>query len=153
MSPRRRCHRRAIHEGAAAIVLVVTLGILSCALLSLCSQTATQSQVAEQVAMEQKQCDALLELGEEVFLRRLRSNADYLGESFQVHLPWSIRTTDMPLPFIGSVSIEKLADTSSHREWRISVSCGIENGTRYESMRSIHAPINSNPVSTPGNVE
>lgn len=119
-------------RGLAVIVMVLVLGGLALALLTLAGQTAIQRKNFQSAYFDNQQCNELLEYGERILKMRITENAEYSGETFPLEIPWSATHSKDSIRAIGEISIQRMSDT-----WRITVNCGLRSSARFEAEKSI----------------
>ena len=128
-------HRRS--RGLAAIVMVLALGGLALALLTLASQTAIQRKQYQSAYADHQQCNELLEFGERILKFRIAENTSYSGETVQLELPWSTNPSNMSIPYVGEIAFHRIADQDTRDSWRITVKGGLRSSAILEAAKTI----------------
>ncbi|MEI7459186.1 MAG: hypothetical protein WCK15_07270 [Pirellula sp.] len=136
-------HRR----GLAVIAMVLVLGGLALALLTLAGQTAIQGKKFQSAYMDNQQCNELLEYGERILKMRIIESTDYSGETIPLEIPWSATRSNGSIPNFGEIAIHRIANPDNANPvnanldnantWRITVNCGQRSSARFEAAKSI----------------
>ena len=129
-------------RGLAVIAMVLVLGGLALALLTLAGQTAIQGKKFQSAYMDNQQCNELLEYGERILKMRILESTDYSGETIQLEIPWSATRSNVSIPNFGEIAIHRIADLGNTNPdnaatWRITVHCGQRSSARFEAAKSI----------------
>ena len=139
-------------RGLAVIAMVLVLGGLALALLTLAGQTAIQRKKFQSAYMDNQQCNELLEYGERILRMRIIENKDYSGETIPLEIPWSASRSNGSIPNFGEIAIHRIADPDNANPgnanpgnadpdnaatWRITVNCGQRSSARFEAAKSI----------------
>jgi len=129
-------------RGFAVIVMVLVLGGLALALLTLAGQTAIQRKKLQSAYLDNQQCNELLEVGERILKMRIIESTDYSGETIQLEIPWSATRSNVSTPIFGEIAIHRIADRDNVNPqnaatWRITVNCGQRSSARFEAEKSI----------------
>ena len=134
-------------RGFAVIAMVLVLGGLALALLTLAGQTAIQAKKFQSAYMDNQQCNELLEYGERILKMRILESTDYSGETIPLEIPWSATQSNVSIPNFGEIAIHRIANpdnanpdnanTDNAATWRITVNCGQRSSARFEAAKSI----------------
>ena len=134
-------------RGLAVIAMVLVLGGLALALLTLAGQTAIQRKKFQSAYQDNQQCNELLEYGERILKMRIIENTDYSGETIQLEIPWSATRSNVSIPIFGEIAIHRITDPDNANldnanpndaaKWRITVNCGQRASARFEAAKSI----------------
>ena len=129
-------------RGLAVIAMVLVLGGLALALLTLAGQTAIQAKKFQSAYMDNQQCNELLEYGERILKMRILESTDYSGETIPLEIPWSATRSNVSIPNFGEIAIHRIADPDNANPdnaatWRITVNCGQRSSARFEAAKSI----------------
>lgn len=124
-------------RGLAVIAMVLVLGGLALALLTLAGQTAIQRKKLQSAYLDNQQCNELLEYGERILKVRILESTDYSGETIQLEIPWSATRSNVSIPIFGEIAIHRIADPVNAGTWRITVNCGQRSSARFEAAKSI----------------
>ena len=124
-------------RGLAVIAMVLVLGGLALALLTLAGQTAIQRKKLQSAYLDNQQCNELLEYGERILKMRILESTDYSGETIQLEIPWSAVRSNVSTPNFGEIAIHRTADPDNASTWRITVNCGQRSSARFEAAKSI----------------
>ena len=124
-------------RGLAVIAMVLVLGGLALALLTLAGQTAIQRKKFQSAYLDNQQCNELLEYGERILKMRIIESTDYSGETIQLEIPWSATRSNVSIPNVGEIAIHRIANADNAATWRITVNCGQRSSARFEAAKSI----------------
>lgn len=134
-------------RGLAVIAMVLVLGGLALALLTLAGQTAIQRKKLQSAYLDNQQCNELLEYGERILRVRILESTDYSGETIQLEIPWSAVRSNVSIPNVAEIAIHRIANRDNANldnanpndatTWRITVNCGQRASARFEAAKSI----------------
>ena len=117
--------------------MVLVLGGLALALLTLAGQTAIQRKKLQSAYLDNQQCNELLEYGERILKMRILESTDYSGETIPLEIPWSATRSNVSIPNFGEIAIRRIANPDNAATWRITVNCGQRSSARFEAAKSI----------------
>ena len=134
-----RCRRR---NGVAVIIMVIVLGGLVIALLTLAGQTSIQMKSIRNTSLDTQQCNELIALGEKILAARLLANPEFSNEIIRVDLPQSFAVANQPRPQIGIVELTMIeksdTDTDAQHVWTIHASFGASEGQLKHASRNVY---------------
>ena len=136
---RKTCRRR---NGIVVIVMVIVLGGLAIALLTLAGQTSIQMKSIRNTSLDTQQCNELIALGEKILAARLLANPEFSNEIIRVDLPQSFAVANQPRPQIGIVELTMIeksdTDTDAQHVWTIHASFGASEGQLKHASRNVY---------------
>ena len=129
------CRRR---NGIILIIMVLVLGGLAIALLTLAGQTSIQMKSIRNVSLDNQQCSELIALGEQVLAARLLTNSQFSSETIRLNLPQTSVLTNPSQPQIGIVELTKIANADTRHRWTINVSFGAADGLSKQASKTVY---------------
>ena len=136
---RKTCRRR---NGVVVIIMVIVLGGLAIALLTLAGQTSIQMKSIRNTSLDTQQCNELIALGEKILAARLLANPEFSNEIIRVDLPQSFAVANQPRPQIGIVELTMIeksdTDTDAQHVWTIHASFGASEGQLKHASRNVY---------------
>jgi len=131
-SPRRR------RNGITLIIMVLVLGGLAIALLTLSGQTSIQMKSIRNVSLDNQQCSELIALGEKVLAARLLTNPEFTKETIPLDLPTTSLPENALRTQIGIVELTKTASADSRYRWTIDASFGAADGLSKRASKTFY---------------
>lgn len=125
-------------NGVAVIVMVLVLGGLAIALLTLAGQTCIQMKSIRNASLDNQQCSELIALGEQVLAASLLANAEFSSETIRLNLPQTSVLTNPSQPQIGIVELTKTASADSRNRWTIDASFGTSDGLLKRASKIVY---------------
>ena len=127
-------------NGITVIIMVMVLGGLAIALLTLAGQTSIQMKSIRNTSLETQQCNELIALGEKVLAARLDANPEFSNEILHVDLPPTFAVPNMPRPQIGIVEFAMISEsnTGGRHGWTIHASFGTSEGLLKHASKTVY---------------
>jgi len=108
--------------------MVIVLGGLAIALLTLAGQTSIQMKSIRNTSLDTQQCNELIALGEKILAARLLANPEFSNEIIRVDLPQSFAVANQPRRQIGIVELMVIEKSDTYTDaqhgWTIHASFG-----------------------------
>ena len=127
-------------SGITVIIMVIVLGGLAIALLTLAGQTSIQMKSIRNTSLETQQCNELIALGERVLAARFLANPEFSNEIIHVDLPSTLAVPNMQRPQIGIVEFAMISEsnTDTRHEWTIQASFGASKGQLKHASKTVY---------------
>ena len=124
-------------NGITLIIMVIVLGGLAIALLTLAGQTSIQMKSIRNASLDNQQCNELIALGERVLAARLLANPEFDYETIRLDLLQTTVLANASKPQIGIIELTKIAHADTRHRWTIDASFGASDGLLKQASKNI----------------